>query len=328
MREARLYRHLGNYVLCQLCHRFCKIGDGEKGFCGVRVNKEGRLYTLTYGRLSALESRPIEIKPFFHFKPGSTSMTFATYSCNFDCPWCQNWRISRGLPTGEEVRPDYVVKKALERGDISVCGSLNEPTLLFEFLVDVFRISKENGLLTTLVSNGYMSVLALKKLREVGLDAIKVDVKGGEEVYRKFLNADVRYVWRVVKEVLKLGIHVEIVNLLVTNVSDSEESIREVVENHLRYANPEVPLHFTRYFPAYLLRGRPTEVERLELAVRIAKEEGINFVYVGNVPGRHENTLCPDCGELLVKRYGCRVIENRIRGGKCRKCGREIYGVW
>lgn len=329
MREARLFRTSKDFVICQLCHRFCKIREGESGFCKVRINMKGRLFTLTYGKLSALESRPIEIKPFFHFKPGSTSMTFATFSCNFDCPWCQNWRISRTMPLDFESTAEYVVKKALESGDLSVCGSLNEPTLLFEFLLDVFRLSKEYGLLTTLVSNGYMSILALRELKKAGLDAIKVDVKGNEDVYRNYLSASVKNVWRIVREALKLGIHVEIVNLLVTNVSDSEESIRDVVENHLKFANSEVPIHFTRYFPAYLFSEKPTNLEKLEMAVDIAKNEGLSFVYVGNVPGhRYENTFCPNCGALLIKRFSYRVLENRISQGKCSECGREIYGVW
>ncbi|MCS7144857.1 MAG: AmmeMemoRadiSam system radical SAM enzyme [Archaeoglobaceae archaeon] len=329
MKEAQLFKSSKDCVVCQLCHRFCKIKESESGFCKVRVNKGGKLFTLTYGKLSALESRPIEIKPFFHFKPGSTSMTFATSSCNFDCPWCQNWRISRALPSGSEISPEYVVKKALENGDLSVCGSLNEPPLLFEYLLDVFRISKDKNLFTTLVSNGYMSILALRELRNSGLDALKVDVKGGEEVYKKFLFANVKNVWKIVKEAIKLGIHVEIVNLLVTNVSDSEESIREVVENHLRYANSDVPIHFTRYFPAYLFKEKPTEIKKLEMAVEIAKKDGISFAYLGNVPGhRYENTFCPNCGELLIRRFSYQVLENRIRLGKCPNCGKEIYGVW
>ncbi|MEM2727409.1 MAG: AmmeMemoRadiSam system radical SAM enzyme [Archaeoglobaceae archaeon] len=329
MREARLFRSSKDHVICQLCHRFCKIKEGESGFCRVRINRKGRLFTLTYGKLSALESRPIEIKPFFHFKPGSTSMTFATFSCNFDCPWCQNWGISRAMPSGSEITAEYVIKKALESGDLSVCGSLNEPTLLFEFLLDVFKLSKEKGLLTTLVSNGYMSILALRELKKAGLDALKVDVKGCEGVYRNYLSANVKHVWQIVREALKLGIHVEIVNLLVTNVSDSEDSIKEIVESHLKFANSEVPIHFTRYFPAYLFREKPTDLDKLEMAVDIAKKEGLSFVYIGNVPGhRYENTFCPNCGKLLIKRYSYQVLENRIRHGKCPYCGREIYGIW
>ncbi len=330
MREARLWRYVREKIVCQLCWRFCKIADGESGFCKVRVNVSGKLYTLTYGKLSALESRPIEIKPFFHFKPGSTSMTFSTYSCNFECPWCQNWRISKALPPdGEELSPNIIVREALKCGDTSTCASLNEPTLLFEYLLEVYRIAKERGLMNTMVSNGYLSIIALDNLHSSGLNAMNVDVKGDAEVYEKYCGGKVEFVWRTIERALKLGIHVEVICLLVTDVNDDEETIRDVVENHLTYAGSDIPLHFTRYFPAYLFNRPPTKVERLERAVEIAKREGLNFVYTGNVPGhRYENTYCPECDALLIRRYSWRVIENRIDEGVCWKCGYKIYGVW
>ena len=325
--EARLYRKLSDKCVCQLCWRFCKISEGESGFCNVRVVKRGRLYTLSYGRLSYLESRPIEIKPFFHFLPGSTSMTFSSYSCNLDCPWCQNWRISKSPPFVEEIAPpETVVDEALKYNDESTCASLNEPTLLFEYLLDVFSLAREKGLRNTMVSNGYMSIMALRELRKVGLDAINIDVKGGEKAY-EMIGGKAEYVWRVIKEAVRLGLHVEVVCLLVTGVSDSEDVIKENVEK-LAEINPEIPIHFTRYFPAYMFTAPPTDVEKLERAVEIARRV-LSYAYVGNLPGhRYENTYCPDCGELLIRRYHVRVFENRIDNGCCPKCGREIYGVW
>ncbi len=330
MIEAKIYKKLKDKIVCQLCWRFCKIDDGEAGFCQVRFNKGGKLYTTTYGKLSVLESRPIEIKPFFHFKPGTTSMTFSTYSCNFTCPWCQNWSISKYLPPNDPVvEPEEVVDKALKYGDISVCASLNEPTLLFEYLLEVFSIARSRGLLNTMVSNGYVSPLALDALRKAGLDAMNVDVKGNDEVYREYCDARVDFVWRTIKRALKLGIHIEVVSLLVTNVSDEEDVVRDIVENHLKYAGADVPIHFTRYFPAFTFKEPPTKIEKLEKAISIAKKEGINFVYIGNVPGhKFENTYCPECGELLVRRYSYRVLDFKIKEGKCCNCGRELYGIW
>ncbi|MEM1578397.1 MAG: radical SAM protein [Archaeoglobaceae archaeon] len=325
MREAKLYRKMGDSLLCQLCYRFCRLKEGEKGFCRVRLSRNEKLYTLTYGKLSALESRPIEIKPFFHFKPGSTSMTFATFSCNFDCPWCQNWRISRALPEGMEVKPERVVEKAILHGDESTCASLNEPTLLFEFCIDVFGLAKGRGLKNTMVSNGYMTILALRELKKAGLDALKVDIKGGEKTYEMLGLKDLA--WKTAKEALKLGIHVEIVNLLVTGVN--EDQVEEVVEKHLNFLGSEVPIHFTRYFPAFMYHREATRVEVLERAVEFAKKQGISFAYLGNVPGhRYENTFCPECGEILIRRFSNTVLENKIASGKCLRCGREIYGVW
>ena len=329
--KAKLYRKVRGKIVCQLCWRFCKLSDGEVGFCRTRVNKNGVLETLTYGNISAMESRPIEIKPFFHFKPGTTSMTFSTYSCNLECPWCQNWHISRASPPKEYkvVEPAKIVSEALKFGDISTCASFNEPTLLFEYLLDVFKIAKEVGLYNTMVSNGYLTPLALKLLREAGLDAINIDVKGDESVYDRYCGGKVKYVWKTVKKAVELGIHVEIINLVMTDVNDCEESIRDVVENHLKFAGSNVPLHFTRYFPAYMFTNPPTDVEKLEMAIRFAKKEGVNFVYIGNVPGhKHENTYCPECGIRLITRYSYRVFENAIKDGRCFNCGREIYGVW
>lgn len=328
--EAKLYRIVQGKAVCQLCWRFCKIDEGQTGFCRVRILRNGKLYTLSYGRLSYLESRPVEIKPFYHFLPGTTSMTFSGYSCNLDCPWCQNWRISKSFPEEEkEIRtipPEKVVEEAIKKGDASTCASLNEPTLLFEYLLDVFNIARDRGLMNTMVSNGYMSIMALRELRKAGLDAINIDVKGNERSYG-LIGGKAEYVWRVVREAVKLGLHVEIVCLLVTGVNDSEEVVKENVEK-LAAINPDIPIHFTRYFPAYMFNAPPTDVERLVKAVEIAKKE-LSYAYIGNVPGhRYENTYCPDCGELLIRRYHVWVFENKLNNGCCPKCGKKIYGVW
>ncbi len=328
MMEAKLYRSFGNHARCLLCWRLCRVED--YGFCRCRIFREGKLYTLTYGNLSACESRPMEIKPFFHFKPGDSSLTFSTYSCNLDCPWCQNWHLSKTPPREryDFVPPERLVEIALRNNDNGVCASFNEPTLLFEYLLDLFPVAKRNNLHTTIVSNGYMTVKALEMLRKAGLDGMNVDVKGNEKVY-EMIGGKAKFVWKVVKSAKKLGIHVEIVNLVITNLNDKEEDFEWVVENHLKFAGEEVPLHFTRYFPAYLFTSPPTKVERIEKAAEIAKREGVKFVYVGNVPGhRLENTYCPECGKLLIRRYSYRVLENKIANGRCFNCKAEIYGVF
>ena len=327
MREAKLYKNFGDHARCLVCWRLCKVED--YGYCRTRVYKEGKLYTLTYGNISAYENRPMEIKPFFHFKPGDYSMTFSTYSCNLDCPWCQNWHLSKTPPkeTYEYLPPEKLVELAYNKSN-GVCASFNEPTLLFEYLLDLFPLAKNKGLHTTIVSNGYMTPKALKMLREAGLDGMNVDVKGCEEVY-KLIGGKAKYVWRTAKEAKKLGIHLEIVNLVITDVNDREEDFEWIVENHIKFVGEEVPLHFTRYFPAYLFDKPPTRIEKLEKAAEIARREGVKFVYIGNVPGhRLENTFCPKCGKLLIKRYSYRVLENNVKGGKCFNCGEKIYGVF
>ncbi len=331
MKEAKLYRKVGDKIVCQLCWRFCRIGEGERGFCRTRLVRNGNLYTLTYGNLSALESRPMEIKPFFHFKPGKTTLTFSTYSCNLECPWCQNWQISKVEPplVYREIPPEELVRKAEIFGDIGLCASFNEPTLLFEYLLDAFKLAKSKGLVNTIVSNGFMTPMALKMLRDSGLDAMNIDVKGNEETYEKFCGGKAKFVWRIAEKAVRMGIHVEIVNLIVTNVNDDEDVIREVIENHLKHVGEKVPLHFTRYHPAYLFKNPPTPVRTLEKAVEIAERMGVEFVYVGNVPGHeYENTFCPNCGEVLIRRFHFEVLENKIKDGKCPKCGYEIFGVF
>ncbi|MEM4852255.1 MAG: AmmeMemoRadiSam system radical SAM enzyme [Thermofilum sp.] len=329
LREALLYERLrGGLVRCNLCERRCTISEGSAGFCGTRVNRGGTLYTLTYGNLSAVESRPIEIKPFFHFWPGSTALTFSTWSCNFRCPWCQNWHLSRTLPgevEGLSLEPAELVELAVRRGDEGVCVSFNEPTLLFEYSLEVFKLARERGLYATYVSNGYMTLEALRKLREAGLDGLKVDVKGGVEEYRRFNSALAEVVWRNAREAKRIGIHVEVVYLVVTGATDSENLIRETIERHLKELGPETPLHFTRYFPAYKYCEPPTPVEKLERAYELAKKEGVLFPYLGNVPGHpYENTYCPECGELLLKRYSWLLLSSKLSNGKCPRCGREI----
>jgi len=327
--EALLYERVGrSTVRCGLCERRCVIREGEAGFCRTRVNIGGTLYTLTYGNLSAIESRPIEIKPFFHFWPGSTALTFSSWSCNFSCPWCQNWHLSKVAPDPSgvgEVPPERVVERA-RRNDEGVCVSFNEPLLLFEYSIDVFRLAKRQGLYCTYVSNGYMTLEALRMLRDSGLDALKVDVKGGKEEYAKFNHADVDVVWRNAREAKKMGIHVEVVYLVVTEATDGEQVILETIERHLKELGADTPIHFTRYYPAYLYDKPPTSVKKLEWCYNQAKREGVKFPYIGNVPGHpYENTYCPECGELLIKRYGPRVVEYRVtEGGRCPRCGEEI----
>ena len=330
VKESPFYEKVrGGRIRCLVCERGCIIADGERGFCGTRANIGGRLYTLVYGDLSALESRPIEIKPFYHFYPGSSALTFSTWSCNFRCPWCQNFAISTALPdppSAKYVPPSKLVEIAIKQGDDGLCASFNEPTLLLEYTLDAFRLARERGLYSTYVSNGYMSEKALKALVEAGLTGLKVDVKGDEEVYRRVLGARCEVPWRNVKLAKELGVHVEVVFLVVTGVSDREDVIRDVIEKHLKYAGEDVPLHINRYFPAHKYWEPPTPVEVLEWACELARREGVKFVYLGNVPGhRYSHTYCPRCGELLIKRYNFDIIEYRLTEDKrCPRCGEEI----
>ncbi len=329
LKEAMLYEKLSNNnVRCLLCERRCVIKENSYGFCKTRKNINGRLYTVVYGSISAISANPMEKKPFYHFYPGEYALTFSTWSCNFSCSWCQNFEISKFIPKDVEkyfISHDIIVNLALKYGCKGISVSFNEPTLLFEYSLDVFKVSKKYGMHNDYVSNGFMTKEALKILRENGLDAINFDVKGKPEVVKAYCNADVDVVWRNINYAKNLGLHVEVVHLVVTGLNDNEETLEYIVENHLKYADESTPLHFTRYYPAFNYRKPPTNIEFLEKAYRYAKKEGVLYPYLGNVPGhKYENTYCHNCNELLIKRYGFEILKFNIKKGRCPRCNTKI----
>jgi len=332
VREALFYEKLPNgKVKCNLCERKCEIPHGAKGFCKTRINIDGKLYTLVYGDINVIESRPIEIKPFFHYWPGSTALTFSTWSCNLDCIWCQNFHLSKAGPEPAKAifyPPEKVIELATYNGDIGLCASFQEPTLLSEWAIPLFKLSKAKGIkYRCYVSNGYMTLEVLKALYKAGMDGLKIDIKGNNETYEKYCGeANVEKIWRNAREAKKLGLHVEIVNLVVRDVNDDEETLQWVVEKHLKEVGPETPLHFTRYFPAYKFNNPPTRVETLEKAYEMAKKAGVLYPYIGNVSGhKYENTYCSNCGEKLVRRYGCYVLKYSVtEDKKCPNCETQI----
>lgn len=331
LREAIFYEKLKNgKVRCTLCERRCIIGENEKGFCKTRINFSGKLYTTVNGNISGIESRPIEIKPFYHYWPGSTALTFSTWSCNFTCPWCQNWSISKVEPDLERYSyysSEKVVSSALNFKDDGLCASFQEPTLLTEWALDVFNLGKQHGLYCCYVSNGFITLEALQALKSAGMDGLKVDVKGDKETYRNFCGGiDVEIVWRNVHTALKMGIHVEVVNLLISGVNDDEECLRWLIEKHLKEAGADVPLHFTRYHPAYIFTNPPTKIETLEKAYSLARKAGVLFPYIGNIAGHdRENTYCPNCGILLIRRHSYGVLTYHLTDDKkCPKCHYRI----
>jgi pyruvate formate lyase activating enzyme len=294
------------------------------------MNVGGKLYTLVYGDISSMSANPIEKKPFFHFWPGSWALTIGTWSCNFTCPWCQNYDISKTSP--QALKANYVSPEKFASfvgyENCQGCSiSFNEPTMLFEYSLDVFPLTHEKKLYNTYVSNGYMTSETLRMLRAAGLDAIKFDVKGNEEAVRRYCDADVNVVWRNVGEAKRLGMHVEVVTLVIPKVNDDIDCLREIARRHLKEAGPESPLHFSQFYPTYEMTDRPrTPVDTLEKAHNIATKEGVQYVYAGNIPGhRLENTYCPACGELLISRHGFAVTKYMITKNKrCPRCGLEI----
>lgn len=330
IKEARLQERLvDGKVRCGSCERRCVIGEGKSGYCKTRINKDGRLYTTVYGVISSLSANPAEKKPFFHFWPGNLFLTAGTFGCTFHCPWCQNWTISQVPPDYERsdyLTPGEFIEIALKRGCIGTSLSFNEPTLLLEYALDLFPLAHKKGMLNTFVTNGYMTLEALRMLRNAGLDAINIDVKGDANAVRKYCGADVEFVWRNIREAKKLGMHVEVVNLVIPGINDDEKQLMEFARRHLLEAGPETPLHFTRYYPAYKFTVPPSLVKTLECAVELARKEGVEFAYIGNVPGhKFENTFCPRCNKMLIKRFGLELLWADLgEDGACPSCGHKI----
>jgi pyruvate formate lyase activating enzyme len=334
VKEAMLYEKIDDKVKCNTCERFCEISPNKLGFCKTRKNIDGKLYTLEYGDISSLSSNPIEKKPFFHFHPGSYALTIGSWGCNFSCPWCQNYDISRSTPDltrSNYVSPKNFMKLIKEQKCNGTSISFNEPTLLFEYSLDVFDLAMKEGYYNTYVTNGYMTSETLRLLVKHGLDAVNFDMKGDKEAVRKYCGADVEKVWRNIGESERLGVHVEITTLVIPGVNDDEECLHGIASRIRRETNENTPWHITQYYPAYKaleigLYPSRTPVETLEKAWQIGKEEGLNYVYAGNIPGhRLENAYCHNCNALLIERFGFNLVDYRVSpNNTCPECEEQI----
>ena len=332
MREAMYWEPLeGNRVRCHLCPLNCLIDEGGRGSCKVRKNIGGRLYTLNYGKTSSMAADPVEKKPLFHFHPGSCAFSIGTVGCNMHCIHCQNWEISQAdetFPYLEDVTSKAIVRLAKHYNCESIAYTYNEPTIWYEFVLETSKLAKEVGLKNILVTNGYINEEPFRNLAPY-IDAMNIDIKAfRDEFYRKVskvpgIEPSKRTAVIAKKE---FGIHVELTYLIIPTLNDSEEEIRAFVRWVVEKLGDDTPVHFSRFFPHYkLLTLPPTPVETIEKAYRIAKEEGLKFVYIGNVPGHEgENTYCPKCGKPLIVRWGFSIEEYHIKDGKCEYCGEPI----
>jgi len=329
VREALLYEKLKNKkVRCNTCNRRCIITPNKVGFCKTRVNRKGKLYTLEYGLISSMNVNPIEKKPLFHFWPGSDCLTIGSWSCTFTCDWCQNFDISKVLPDVKNstiITPEDLVEMAIKEKCQGTSMSFSEPTTFLEYCLDVFKLAKKKGLYNTFISNGYFTTEALDILIKSGCDAFNIDIKGDKEAVKKYCNADVESVWQNTIEARKKGAWVEIATLVIPGVNDDEECLRGIAKRIHDEVGDDTPWHISRYCPCYKFVAPPTPVETLEKTFEIGKEEGLKFIYVGNVPGHKENTYCPNCKKLLIERFGFDVLSfNLTKENKCPKCGEKI----
>ena len=321
-------------VQCVLCPRKCVLDAGQRGFCTVRINKDGTLYTLGYGNPVAVHVDPIEKKPFFHVLPGESAFSLAVAGCNMRCLFCQNWQISQSKPdevTAYDLSPEKVVDEAVKSRSPFIVYTYTEPTVFYEYMLDIAKLARAKGLKNGMHSCGYINQEPLKELLKY-MDAVNIDLKGfNPDFYRRMgAMAELEPVLETLKAVRNEGVWLEITNLVIPGQNDDPEEIRAMCRWIKDNLGDSVPIHFSRFMPSFKLQNLPpTPVEKLEEAYRIAKEEGLKYVYIGNVPGNErENTYCPNCGKLAIKRLGYQVWMDGIKDGKCNYCGYSVEGIW
>lgn len=332
MVEARLYERTGDgRVTCFLCPQYCTIAPGKRGICAVRENKDGVLYSLVYGKVAARHVDPIEKKPLFHFLPGSRSYSIATVGCNFRCLHCQNYSISQypkerpDIP-GEDMTPEQVVEDAGRAGCASISYTYTEPTIFFEFAYDCARRARQQGIKNVFVSNGYTSPDAARLIAP-SLDAANIDVKGDDAFYKKVVGARLQPVLDTIALMKELAVWVEITTLLIPDYNDSDEFLT-FLTGFIASVDPAIPWHVSQFYPTYKLTDRPrTPVGTLKRAREIGLSAGLKYVYMGNVPGEGESTLCPSCGAVVLERFGYTLKAVRLKDSKCDRCGAAIAGV-
>jgi len=333
IKEAMLYEKLQDgKTHCYLCSHHCKIIPGKFGICGVRENISGKLHTHVYGEVIAAHIDPIEKKPLYHFLPGSASYSIATIGCNFKCPFCQNWEISQVSKmnndiSGRETSPEDIVRAAKLAGCKSISYTYTEPTIFFEYAYDIAKFAKEEGLYNNFVTNGYMTTEALKTIKPY-LDSANVDLKGfSEDYYSRFCHAHLEPVLESIRVMRKLGIWVEITTLIIPGQNDSEKDLKGIAE-FIAGVGKEMPWHISRFHPDYkYLDSGPTPVETLKTAKAIGEKAGLRYIYLGNILEGND-TYCHNCKNLLIKRTGFDVVQNKIVNDKCPECMAEIAGVF
>ncbi len=333
MKEAYLYKKLDNKrVQCKNCAHYCVIEPGKRGICGVRENIDGKLYALNYQKAIAVNIDPIEKKPFFHFLPGSHSLSIATVGCNLRCLSCQNWDISQGFKEkkeipGQNLTPKDIVKLAIKNNLPNISYTYTEPTIFLEYALDTMKLAKKEGIKNTWVSNGFMTEESAKLVIPY-LDANNIDIKSfSDEFYKKYCGAKLKPVLETAKLMKKSGVWVEITTLVIPTLSDSEQMFKEIAKFIKTELGPETPWHITQFSGAisWKLQHLPeTPVKTLEKAYNIGKETGLRYVYTGNIPGLpSEDTICPKCKALAIDRTGY-IIKRYDKNGKCPECGEDL----
>jgi pyruvate formate lyase activating enzyme len=332
--EAMFWEKLeNNRVKCLLCPRECQVADVERGYCGVRENQGGKYQTLVYGPLCSANIDPIEKKPLFHYVPGTTAFSVATAGCNFECKFCQNWQISQFRPEQVEsnpISPDRLVAACKGRRCPTIAYTYSEPVIFYEYMHDSAALARQQGIGSVMISNGYIQEKPLRQLCGQ-LTAVKIDFKAfTEKFYADVCSGELKPVLKTLETLRDIGIWFELVILIIPTLNDTAEEVQRMSKWVLEKLGPDVPMHFTRFQPTYRLTNLPqTPIATLERCRKVAMDAGVRYVYAGNVPTHPgENTYCHHCKEVLIERVGFRIAANRIKDGKCHKCGTAIPGVW
>ena len=330
MKEAMLWTGRDGKVLCHLCAHRCTIEQGQSGLCGVRLNSEGKLYSLVYGRLISRAIDPIEKKPLYHFMPGTRTYSIATAGCNFFCDFCQNWQISQmraknGSIHGESFTPEEIAADAKAQRCESISYTYTEPTIFFEFAYDTARAARALGLKNTFVTNGYQTPETIEKMAEV-IDAANVDLKAfSDEFYKQRCRARLAPVLKAIRLMHEKGIFLEITTLVVPGENDGQDEISQIAD-FIVSVSPDIPWHVSRFHPQYKQADKDwTPSDTIFEALETGKKAGLKYVYAGNLPaGEYENTYCPGCGRMVVERSGFSSRNTGLRGNRCAGCDEPL----
>ncbi|RMD59420.1 AmmeMemoRadiSam system radical SAM enzyme [Candidatus Parcubacteria bacterium] len=329
MEKAKFWQTKKNQIQCLLCSHYCTIAEGATGICGVRKNIQGELYSLVYGHPSALNVDPVEKKPLFHFLPGSLTYSLGTWGCNLRCRNCQNWDISQRNQIEDTIEnsshwsPAKIVEEALANNCRSIAYTYNEPTIFAEYALDIMKLAHQQGLKNIWVTNGFMSSECLRAIIPY-LDAANVDLKSSqEEFYQQNCSARLQPILDNLKMLYREQIHLEITTLIIPSLSSSKTMLQQIANFIAKELDVEVPWHLSRFFPGISWQLKNLEATSDKLiysAYNIAKDAGLKYVYLGNVPGdEKENTYCPHCGKLAIRRWGYEV-ERLDNQGFCKYC--------
>ncbi|MCF7790713.1 MAG: AmmeMemoRadiSam system radical SAM enzyme [Victivallales bacterium] len=320
-------------IQCDLCPKRCIISPGESGDCRIRVNIDGRLHAVTYGYPCALHVDPIEKKPLFHFLPGTKAFSIATAGCNLHCRNCQNWEISQSAPVdvpAYKAPPSKIVESALKHNCETVAYTYTDPSAFYEYTLDTSKLIKKENRKNIIVSAGYFNPVPLRRLCRY-IDGANIDLKFiHDKYYREICGGTLKPVLDVLQILVEEGVHLEVTNLVIPTLNDNSRDIKKLCSWIFNNLGKNIPLHFSRFYPQYKMKNLPpTSISILKRALNIAKDAGLEYVYIGNVIGeKWESTFCPNCGRLLIEREGYYIKKNVVKYGCCPYCGYSIYGVW